>query len=101
RVRHPLRLRWAIAFLFGLVHGLAFASVLVEAELPAGRLAHALLGFNLGVEAGQLAVVAVAWPLGAAIMRQLRAHHRILAVELTTAAMLALGSFWFITRAYG
>jgi hypothetical protein len=101
RVQSPLRLRWAVAFLFGLVHGFGFASVLVEAGLPSGRLAQALLGFNLGVEAGQLAVVALVWPLALLAARPIRAHARQLVLELTSAAVLALGVFWFVTRAYG
>jgi len=51
--------RWMVAFVFGLIHGFGFASVLVDLGLPKGTLALALLGFNLGVEAGQLAIVAV------------------------------------------
>ena len=45
-----------LTFAFGLVHGFGFAGVLVEMTLPTDRLASALLGFNLGVEAGQLVV---------------------------------------------
>ena len=56
------RRRWLIAGLFGLVHGLGFASALVELELRATTLVRALVGFNLGVELGQLAFVAVVMP---------------------------------------
>ena len=52
RVARPARLRWLVAFVFGLVHGFGFAGVLVEIGLPPGRLAAALFGFNLGVELG-------------------------------------------------
>jgi hypothetical protein len=55
--------RWLMAFVFGLVHGFGFASVLGDLGLPAGSLVLALLGFNLGVEAGQLAIVAGFLPL--------------------------------------
>ena len=48
---------WAVAFAFGLLHGLGFASALAEVGFPARAMALALLGFNLGVECGQLAVV--------------------------------------------
>lgn len=101
RVRQPLRLRWAVALLFGLVHGFAFASILIEAGLPADRLAHALLAFNLGVEVGQLAIVAAVWPLALIAVRRLPAHTRALGLELTSAVVLALGVFWFASRAYG
>ncbi len=54
--------RWAVAFAFGLVHGLGFASVLTELGLHHWDLAIALVGFNSGVEAGQLAIVAAVIP---------------------------------------
>lgn len=55
--------RWLIAFVFGLIHGFGFASVLAELGLPADALVLSLVGFNAGVEAGQLAIVAVFLPL--------------------------------------
>lgn len=65
RRRDTLTRRWpaAVAFLFGLVHGLGFAGALEEIGLPEHHLPIALLTFNLGVEAGQLMVVAAAWLL--------------------------------------
>ena len=61
--------RWMVAFAFGLIHGFGFASVLVDLGLPQGALALALLGFNLGVECGQLAIVAAFLPLAFLIRR--------------------------------
>jgi HupE / UreJ protein len=55
--------RWTVAFGFGLIHGFGFASVLTELGLPQDTLLLALVGFNLGVEAGQLAIVAAFLPL--------------------------------------
>ncbi|MBW2376716.1 MAG: HupE/UreJ family protein, partial [Deltaproteobacteria bacterium] len=57
------RLRWLIACLFGFVHGLGFSGVLLGQELPRAQLVQALFGFNVGVELGQLAIVACIWPL--------------------------------------
>ena len=54
--------RWVIAGVFGLVHGLGFASALGELALPRDVLLRALVGFNIGVELGQLAFVAVVMP---------------------------------------
>jgi hypothetical protein len=94
-------LRWAVACIFGLVHGFAFAGVLAEAQLDTARLVPALFGFNLGVELGQLGAVALTWPLlRQAARRPDGATHRTL-VEAGSAAVLALGLFWFVTRAYG
>ena len=55
--------RWVMAFVFGLIHGFGFASVLADLGLPRDSLLLALVGFNLGVEAGQLAIVAAFLPL--------------------------------------
>ena len=59
--------RWAVAFAFGLIHGFGFASVLADLGLPQGILLLALVGFNLGVEAGQLAIVAAFLPVAYAL----------------------------------
>jgi len=56
-----------MAFAFGLVHGFGFASVLADLGLPQGTLALALVGFNVGVELGQLAIVAAFLPLAWAV----------------------------------
>jgi hypothetical protein len=89
-----------IALGFGLVHGFGFAGVLAEMHLPGERLVAALFGFNLGVEAGQLAVVALLWPPLRVLALRARAPHRLL-VETASAAVCALGLFWFTTRAFG
>jgi hypothetical protein len=62
-LKRALSRRWAVSFLFGLVHGFGFAGALAEVGLPAGGLVSALIGFNLGVEAGQLLIVAVLLPI--------------------------------------
>ena len=58
----PSRHRWAAAMLFGLVHGFGFAGAL-RGRLPPDLLVPSLLFFNLGIEAGQLGAVALAWPV--------------------------------------
>jgi hypothetical protein len=95
----PMRLRVAIAFVFGLVHGFGFAGVLAQLELPAERLALGLFGFNLGVELGQLLVVAGAWLLLRALARAPRAAGWV--GDGASAAVCALGAFWFVGRAFG
>jgi hypothetical protein len=57
------RRRWLVAFGFGLIHGFGFASVLAELGLPQDTLVLSLVGFNLGVEAGQLAIVIAFLPV--------------------------------------
>jgi hydrogenase/urease accessory protein HupE len=97
--------RWVEAFLFGLIHGLGFASVLEESLLFEPLKFTALVGFNLGVEAGQLAIVlavalALRWLPGD---RRLEAEARAWFAPrwLRLAASLAvttLGAFWFVQR---
>jgi hypothetical protein len=97
RVATPARLRWLVAFVFGLIHGFGFAGVLAEIGLPPGRVAAALLGFNLGVEAGQLVIVAVSWPLLRALLRRDPARRRLL-IQLGSCPILAAGLYWFLSR---
>ena len=70
--------RWMVAFAFGLLHGFGFASVLVDLGLPQGALAVALAGFNVGVELGQLAIVAAFLPLAYALRRSWFYRHAVL-----------------------
>jgi hydrogenase/urease accessory protein HupE len=69
----PLAHPWRMPALFGLLHGLGFAGALTQAGLPAGEIPLALFAFNLGIELGQLAVVAALLSLQAAL-RPWRAH---------------------------
>jgi hypothetical protein len=94
------RVRAAVAFAFGLVHGFGFAGVLMEAELPTDRLVPALFGFNVGVELGQLSLVALAWPLLVGLARR-REHWHWRLAEVGSTATLALGLYWVVTRTWG
>jgi hypothetical protein len=68
--------RWLMAFVFGLIHGFGFASVLTDLGLPQDALILALVGFNLGVETGQLAIVSVFLPMAFALRHTaLPAYH--------------------------
>ncbi len=88
---------WMVAFVFGLFHGLGFASVLVDLGLPQGALVLALLGFNVGVEIGQIAIVAVFLPI-AYLLREWRFYPRG-GLQLGSALVVAVASVWFIERA--
>lgn len=89
--------RWFVACLFGLVHGLGFSTVLLEQALPATQLVTALLGFNLGVELGQLAVVLLVWPLLTWLRR--RDLDRV-TIEATSFAGVVLGTYALVWRAF-
>lgn len=90
--------RWVVAFAFGLIHGFGFASVLVDLGLPRDALALALVGFNLGVEAGQLAIVAVFLPLAYALRRTV--FYRRWMMFGGSLAVAALAAAWFVERAF-
>jgi hypothetical protein len=90
--------RLALVFGFGLLHGLGFAGVLTELGLPRERFLAALLSFNLGVEAGQLAVIASAFVLVGAVRR--REWYRRVVVGPASLAIAAVGLWWFVERAF-
>ena len=91
-----LRHRWMLTFAFGLVHGFGFASVLRELNLPRSGLAAALVTFNLGVEVGQVCIVAVAVPL-LAILRRRRWFDTV-GVRVCSLAVGCLGLTWLVQR---
>ena len=88
--------RWRLAFVFGLVHGFGFASVLLDLGLPASALLAALGGFNLGVELGQLAIVGAFLPLAWGLRRTW--FYRWVLVFGGSSAIVVLGLFWTFER---
>jgi hypothetical protein len=89
---------WVMAFVFGLIHGFGFASVLADLGLPQQALALALVGFNVGVELGQLAIVAVFVPIAFALRRTAFYRTGVLTGGSLLVALIA--SYWFIQRAF-
>jgi len=96
--RPDVRWRFVLTFGFGLVHGLGFASVL-QVMLPPDHVIGPLLGFNLGVEIGQLVIVAIALPLAWLAARELGAgRYRRGAMPALSIAIAALAIKWLIER---
>lgn len=91
--------RWLVAFVFGLVHGLGFASVLADFGLERGALALALTGFNIGVELGQLGVVLVLVPI-AFTLRETKLYRRFV-MPAGAVAIGCIATYWFVLRALG
>jgi hydrogenase/urease accessory protein HupE len=91
--------RWRpiVVFVFGLLHGLGFASVLQEFGLPADKLVPALIGFNIGVELGQLAVIACAFALVGYWFRS-KTWYRAVISNPGSLIIALIGAFWFIER---
>jgi hypothetical protein len=90
--------RWMAAFAFGLIHGFGFAGALKDLGLSSRSLAISLFGFNLGVEIGQLAIVAVFVPLAFGA-RNTRLY-RVGVYGVGSAAVALLATFWFAERAF-
>jgi hypothetical protein len=100
RLRDAGRLRLVVTLVFGLVHGFGFASDLLEMRLPTGRLAELLVGFNLGVELGQLSLV-LALTLAVFGLSKLKLTlPRAIVVDVASACLVGIGMFWFIGRSF-
>ena len=87
---------WLVAFGFGLLHGFGFANALADLGLQTGQMAATLLGFNLGVELGQLTIVAVFMPLELSV-RHLLFYRRFVLQAGSVAIMLVAGT-WLAER---
>src|SRR4051794_3160271 len=94
-VAEPDRRRWIWSFGFGLVHGLGFASALTELGLKGAELVRALVGFNLGVEIGQLIFVAAFLP---ALTWLSRGSGAKLTPRIASLAVAAVGTYWLVER---
>src|SRR6266571_1816285 len=90
--------RWMVAFAFGLIHGFGFASVLRDLGLPQGALLIALVGFNLGVEVGQLAIVSAFLPVAYALRASW--FYRRLVFLGGSIAIAAIAGIWLVERAF-
>jgi HupE / UreJ protein len=94
-----VRRRWAVAFAFGLVHGFGFASVLADLGLHGANLALSLVGFNSGVETGQLLIVLAVLP--AAFLARRTLIYRQGFMPAGSTAVVLLAGYWLVTRMAG
>ncbi len=86
-----------LAFTFGLIHGFGFASVLLDLGLPKSALLLSLVGFNVGVEVGQLAIVALFLPI--AFLAKNHAFYRKLVLVGGSSVIVAISMVWLVERA--
>lgn len=93
-----VRKRWVLTSFFGLIHGFGFSNVLREMELPRESLATALFSFNLGVELGQIILVALAFPAVLWVGRRNDLRPRI--VLATSSVVAMFGSYWLVLRLF-
>lgn len=87
---------WIVAFAFGLIHGLGFASVLLDLGLPGKSLILALVAFNLGVEAGQVVIVSAFLPL-AFLLRHTWSYRRLV-MGFGSVLIAVIASIWLVER---
>ena len=99
-LRDAGRVRLVVTLVFGLIHGFGFAADLLESRLPPEKLAQILLGFNLGVEVGQLTIVVLLTAAVALLVRMKWALPRAIVVDVTASFLVALGTSWFIGRSF-
>ncbi len=96
--------RWVLTFLFGLVHGLGFSSVLHERLQDLDTIVLPVVSFNLGVELGQIAILLVAFPILAWIRKgateEQAAKRQRMLVRIGSAPILLLGCFWLVDRVF-
>jgi hydrogenase/urease accessory protein HupE len=103
---HDVQKRWRDTFAFGLVHGFGFASALQEFGIPKSALIPALASFNVGVEVGQITIVAAVIPMLMVFDRLVRSlvggsHGRSrtsIAVYTLSTVIVVLGTYWFLDR---
>ncbi|MDL1872152.1 HupE/UreJ family protein [Deltaproteobacteria bacterium PRO3] len=88
-----------LTFAFGLIHGLGFSYILQEADLRAGNLAVPLIFFNLGVELGQVLIVALVYPLTLGLSRLLKGSYLYLKAVFL-ALIAAVGLYWMVERIF-
>ena len=94
------RLRMIITLVFGLIHGFGFAAGLLELQIPPGRLAEMLVGFNIGVEIGQLTLVLGVTLLVYGLSKIKWTVPRPIFVDFASAFLVAEGLFWYVSRSF-
>jgi len=97
-MRDAGRVRLLVTLVFGLIHGFGFAANLLEMSLPTERLAALLVGFNLGVEIGQVTVVLGAVLVARLLVRAKLAMPRPLFTDIAAAFLVGEGLYWFLGR---
>ena len=93
-----LKKRWMAAFAFGLIHGFGFAAVLSDLGLQNTALVIALVGFNLGVEIGQIGILTLYLPISYALRKTW--FYKVLLFNVGSIVIIGIASIWFIERAF-
>ena len=99
-VRDAGRLRLVVTLIFGLIHGFGFAADLLNESIPPAKLAELLVGFNLGVEIGQLTIVTTLVGAVAALRAAKLALPRPIVVDICASFLILEGVYWFVNRSF-
>jgi hypothetical protein len=99
-LRDAARIRLVVTLVFGLIHGFGFAADLLESRLPKQKLAEILVGFNLGVEFGQLTIVVLLTGLVALLARLKLTLPRPIVTDVLASGLVLIGTFWFVSRSF-
>lgn len=94
-LKEKINYRWVITFIFGLIHGMGFATILKEMELPKSNLAVALVNFNLGIEFIQLCIAIIIVPI--LLRLQVLSKYRKY-VKIGSVFIFILGLIWLVQR---
>ncbi|HHG89479.1 MAG TPA: HupE/UreJ family protein, partial [Devosia sp.] len=97
--RKLTRWRPAVVFGFGLLHGLGFAGVLQEIGLAPDQFVTGLISFNIGVELGQLSIIAICFALVGIWFRN-KSWYRAVVVVPASLVIGTIGAWWFIERVF-
>jgi hypothetical protein len=100
-MRDAAKVRLVMTLVFGLIHGFGFASNLLEERIPSSRLAELLVGFNLGVEVGQVTVVMGAILVAYLLVKVRLSIPRPIFTDLAAAFLVGEGLYWFLGRTVG
>ncbi len=93
-----LKHRWMAAFAFGLIHGFGFATVLADLGLQNTTLILALVGFNIGVEIGQIGILSVYLPISFALRKTW--FYKTVFLYASSIIIISIASIWFVERAF-
>ncbi len=99
-LRDAGRIRLVVTLVFGLIHGFGFAADLLQERLPPAKLAEILVGFNLGVEIGQLTIVLLLTGATVLLARRHLTLPRPIVTDVLASALVGVGTFWFIGRSF-
>ena len=95
------KLRPMLAIIFGTIHGFGFANILTEISLDRTNFLVSLLGFNIGVEIGQILVLVIMWSLMSFLARKILINNMKKITWLVSSILCSIGLYWFLTRLMG